>query len=156
MHQHYGLAGFPVKNVGKICCWSNPSLSFSPSIKYIKEYKSPRWLLPGFVCAFAVSLRSSAVRENTQGFILLSPTSERKLPCWAELQCYHTTGTCWSLLPYTAWARWVSASAGVINERESDEGTQAIPLATHLCDTHEGEWFCLMHSHAHPHQTGVL
>lgn len=41
-----------------------------------QAYKFLWWLLPEFACAFAVGFRFSAVRENTQGFILFSLTGQ--------------------------------------------------------------------------------
>lgn len=104
---------------------------------------SPHWLLPEIAYAFAVSVRSSAARENIQGFILLSLISKRRLLYWAELQCCHTKGTCCSLLSCATGTGWVSASAEVINEREGWRDSGHSPINIHFCDTHEREGFCL-------------
>lgn len=123
-----------------------------------QAYKSPHWLLPEFACAFAVSLRSSAVRENTPGFILLSLVSERRLLYSPELQCYHSKETwlVFIILHCLSRASQCQCRGDLINERERDEGTQAIPLSL-ICVIHMKESdFALMHSYTHPHRLGVL
>lgn len=124
-----------------------------------QAYKSPHWLLPEFACAFAVRLRSSAVRENTRGFVLLSLVSERRLLYSPELQCYHSRETwlVFIILHCLSRASQCQCRGDLINERERDEGTQAIPLSVLICVIHMKESdFALMHSYTHPHQLGVL
>ena len=92
-----------------------------------------------FACAFTVSLRSSAVRENTQTFVLLLLISGSRQSCSA-VTLREPAGACY-VTPLEQ-GEPVPLKGRLMREG-GDEGPQGIPLWTQVCDTRGGECFCL-------------